>query len=546
VVPIRTIHFSARALGALAPRGDLNATYATVAVGALILLTASINFVNLMTARAARRATEVGVRKLAGASRSALVVQFIGESIVHVALAALLAMPLVELLLPSLNAFLGRTMAFDYAAGTLAITGLVVVVGALAGSYPALVLSAFRPAAVLKGGVIQGVGSAVVRQGLVTLQFAVLIGLIVATAVIWRQTAFAAKENLRLQSDQMLLINAPCASDTLREEIADLPGVVAAACSMSVPLAMTYPTNARLADGRLPTVYYNAVGFGFFELYGLRPLAGRSFSRAYSADTAPGAGDKARAEAVVINQSAVHDLGFASPAAAVGQTFVWAHIKTMDGVFTPPHPARIIGVVPDFPMGSIRTRIQPSAFYVDPGQLFLISVKLKGHDIPETLHQIDRLWGRLGSGRPISRGFFSQFVQGLYRDVAQQAQLFSVFAAVALLIACIGLFGLAAFAAERRTKEIGIRKVMGAGHLDILGLFLWQFTLPVLWSNLISWPLVFVVMTCWLHGFAYRIDLTVWPFVLAALAALLVAWLTVSAQALRASLNKPVGSLRYE
>jgi putative ABC transport system permease protein len=239
-------------------------------------------------------------------------------------------------------------------------------------------------------------------------------------------------------------------------------------------------------------------------------------------------------------------LGFARPSDAVGASFPRTHVKTMDGVFFQVHPARIIGVVEDFPLNSIRERIEPTAFYVQPDQAQFINVKLRGHDIPETMKALDVLWRESGHPGQLGRFFFDQVVQERYRDVTQQGQLFAIFAGIAIFIACLGLVGLAAFATERRTKEVGVRKAMGACAFDVLKLFLWQFTVPVLWANLIAWPLAFLAMSRWLQGFAYRIPLTVWPFALAAAAAVLIAWLTVLAQASRAARARPVTALRYE
>ena len=547
VTPIAAIHLQPPAIGAMTPRGDLATVTAIAAVGLLIVLVAGVNFVNLMTARAGRRAVEIGVRKLAGAGQGDLMIQFIGESLIYIVLSAVLALGLSALLLAPLNAFLGRSIRFGFVqdpALFAALAALVAGLGVLAGAYPAFVLSAFRPAAVLKGGVIQGGGSAAVRQTLIALQFAVLIGLFISTVVIYRQTIFATKESLRLNGDQMLLVQAPCASQTTETEIEALPGVMGAACSMQLPLSITLPTEVWLANGSHTTLYYNSVGFGFFELYGLKPVAGRFFSRARGVDLSKS--DDPSLESIVLNETAVRKLGFASAAAAIGKTITWAHLKTMDGVFAPPHPALVIGVVPDFNMGSIRKLIEPAGFYVDPSQLQTINVKLRGHDIPETLRAIDHLWVRLGRPGPAQRVFFDQAVQGLYRDVVRQGELFAMFAGVSMLIACLGLVGLAAFATERRTKEIGVRKAMGAGRWDILKLFLWQFTQPVLLANLIAWPIALLVMTHWLRGFAYHIALTPWPFVIAALAALVIAWLTVLFQAIAVAAAKPVDALRYE
>ncbi|HEY4031756.1 MAG TPA: ABC transporter permease [Caulobacteraceae bacterium] len=547
VVPIAAIHFMPPAVAQWLPRGDRAATTAVAVVGVLIVLMAAINFVNLMTARSSRRAVEVGVRKLVGAHRRDLVVQFIGEALIYAALAAFIAFAAAETLMPGFNAFLGRGMAFHHGHVLLVLLGLVVAVGVVAGAYPALVLSGFRPAAVLKGATVRAAGGAVLRQGLVGFQFAVLISLLVATAVIWRQTVFATKQSLRLDSDQMLLVQERCGQDAFEKQAAALPGVVGAACSNMAPVLNTFSTAAHLPQGGQITIYSNEVGFGFFELYGLKPLAGRFFSRDHGGDWTTVVDDHPdRTEAVVVNETAARQLGFAKPTDAVGKSFRWIRIKTMDGTFFKMHPTVVIGVVEDFPMNSIRSRIEPTAFYVEPDQQQFVNLKLKGRDIPETLKALDAVWRRTGHAGALDSLFLDRMMQDRYRDITQQGQLFGAFAGIAVFIACLGLVGLAAFATERRTKEIGIRKAVGASAFDVLKLFLWQFTVPVLWANLVAWPLAFVAMRYWLQGFAYRIPLTVWPFALAAAAAVLIAWLTVAAQASRAARARPVIALRYE
>jgi putative ABC transport system permease protein len=545
ITPIADIHLSPAGTDAFSPRGDPRATWSVAMVGVLIVLMAAVNFVNLMTARAGRRAVEIGVRKTAGAARRDLIVQFIGEALIHAAVAGLIAMALAELLLPSLNAFLGRRMAFPYALALPVVCGLVVLIGVLAGAYPALVLSSFRPATALKGEMAQGAGRSALRQGLVAFQFAVLIGLIVATAVIWRQTVFAINQSLRSDGNQMLTVFAPCASDAFRSEIARLPGVMGAACSESVPLRIASNADAISLRGRLENIYTNSVSFGFFELYGLKPLAGRLFSSAHAADVVPAAGAPSPSENVVLNRTAAKALGFATPSSAVGKTFEWTR-GGPNGVVFAKRPAHIIGVVEDFPMNSIRKRIEPAAFFVEPDLTTTISFKVKGRDTPQTLSALKILWRKFGYPGPVSGAHLDVLIRDRYRDITQESQLFGIFAGIAIFIACLGLIGLAAFATERRTKEVGIRKAVGASSFDVLKLFLWQFTVPVLWANLVAWPLAFLAMSRWLQGFAYRIPLTPWPFALAAAAAILIAWLTVLAQASRAARSRPVAALRYE
>jgi putative ABC transport system permease protein len=245
---------------------------------------------------------------------------------------------------------------------------------------------------------------------------------------------------------------------------------------------------------------------------------------------------------VVINETAVHRLGYSSAAAAVGQMLqhsVGPHTTRRD-------TSQIIGVVADFPVGSVRQPVDALVFHTGTGLFHLLSVELKGDRIPETLNAIDSLWQRLGEPRPISRMFVDRVVQDDYADDIRQGQMFAGFACVALFIACLGLFGLSAFTAERRTKEIGIRKAMGADRGAMVRMLLWQFTRPVLWANLIAWPAGYLIMNRWLQGFAYRIELAWWMFVLAGGVAVSIAWLTVSVHAFSVARARPVEALRYE
>ncbi len=542
LVAISDIHLHPAGAFAMTPAGEPRTIRAIAAVGALILILASINFVNLMTARASRRAVEVGVRKACGARRRDLVLQFIGESVIYAALGMVLAMGIVELLLPRLNAFLDRSIAFEYWHPPLigAIFALVLVIGTLAGTYPALVLSAFRPASVLKGGGALPAGSGKVRQLLVVLQFSMLIGLILATAILYRQTAFGLQQGLRFDKDQLLAITTPppeCEQTSFRTAVESLPGVLGTACSMA--FLEDFGTGRYIApDGREVTLQTGLVGAGLFELLGLKPVAGRFFLRDREADAIPGPRvQKADGVyAVVVNEAAVRLLGFKSPAEAIGKTF---------GLLTGQRRL-IIGVVPDFSRDTVREAIAPTYFENSAGWFMRLNVKLRGNAVPETLGEIDRLWKREAHVRPIVRRFYDDYVQNLYAGLTRQSAIFTAFAAVALFIAGLGLFGLAGFTLERRTKEIGIRKAMGAESADVTKLLLWQFAKPVLWANLIAWPVAGFVMNRWLQGFAYHIDLEPWLFVAAAAVALLVAMLTVSTHSILVARARPVTALRYE
>ncbi len=536
--PLTDIHLSP-AVPSMTEGGSPSTIAAVSIVALVILAIASINFINLMTARAARRSVEVGVRKALGATYGQLVFQFMSESTAFALIAAVIAIAVVELVLPSFNAFLGRQIGFAYwqdpelAAG---IAGLVLLVGIGAGLYPALVMAAFRPASVLKGG-RAGAGSGRLRQALVVLQFAASIGLAVATLVIVRQTDFATGNSLRFDKDQVLLVEASEAcSDTFRDRVAALPGVKGVACSRSAPLNFsTIDGTSTLPDGREVDVDKTPIDFGFFELYGLKPLAGRLFDRARQNDELH-KDDKDPTPSVVINETAVRAYGFATPAAAIGQ-----QVAVVDKA-----QSVIVGVVPDFPIGSIRDAVSPTVFYVNRSSWGLLSVKLDGRNVAADLSGIDKIWSESVNDRPIKRFFLDSRIEELYEDITRQSEVFAIFAAVALLIGCLGLFGLSAFTAERRTKEIGIRKALGASTADVSLLLIWQFVKPVLIANAIAWPLTYLIMRRWLDGFAYRITLSVEPFLIAGAAALAIAILTTAFHAFQVARSRPVLALRYE
>jgi len=555
LVPLAKVHMYPSTQGALKPPADPAVVASIGVVGLLIVLVAAINFVTLMTARAARRAVEVGVRKAAGASRRDLIIQFMGETFVYVLLAAILGIAIAELLLPAFNAFLQRRISFDYlgdpwlAAGLL---GTLLVTGLLAGAYPAVVMASFRPAAVLKGGPAETAGGGVLREGLVVVQFAVLIGLVVIAVTIARQTLYSLNEGMRLDKDQVLLVfSRPC-SETLRDQMRLLPGVRGAACATADALNLSNNRDTVIAGARRADISIAPVDFGFFEVFGVRPVAGRLFDKARPADGALDSPDTN--PPVVLNETAVKRLGFSSATAAVGQTVLWRgtwdESQRKDTFTLPPNrPSRVIGVVPDFTLGSTRAPIEPSLYSIGrnlPPYSVALAAKLDGRQTPETLAAIDRIWKRVGDGQPMMRVFVDQFTLRLYVDTIIQGVTIALASIVALSIACLGLFALSAHTTERRTKEIGIRKAMGASSSDILRLLLWKFSKPVLWANLVAWPLGFLAMNWWLKGFAYHVDLTLWTFVAAGLGALAIAWGTVFVHALRVARAKPVNALRYE
>jgi putative ABC transport system permease protein len=533
--PITSLHLAPGMMGVQKPRGNIHAIYEMAAIGMLIVLAACINFVNLMTARATRRATEVGVRKVSGAARRHLIAQFIGEALIYGVMGLTAAAGVAWFLLPEFNALLDRTIAlgfFDDLRLPAFLVALILLMGICAGAYPAFVLASFRPATVLKGAIIRRSASTFVRQMLVVAQFAILIGLLAATAVIYRQTQFALTEAKRLNSDQVVIVdNATCGS-AFEDRLRALPGVHGAVCSSGAAFGLGDSLGlVRAADGSFIRMEMHAVRTGFFEFYGVKPVAGRAFSEDHVSDTGP-AGQN-----VVLNEAAARRLGYGTTTDAIGKsTSLDARANT---------PAEIIGVVPDFALDAVHQAVPPIA-YTTNVHLGFLSVRIDGARAPETLQAIDKLWKDVVSPQPITRSFLDQHIAELYADITRQATLIAIFAGVAVSISMLGLFGMSASVAERRIKEIGVRKAMGARNNDILRLLLWEFAKPVLWANVIAWPVGYFLMRRWLEGFAYHVNLSPWLFLAASALALAIAVLTVIGHALLVARAQPVAALRYE
>jgi putative ABC transport system permease protein len=504
-----------------------------------------------MTARAAQRAIETGVRKAAGALRRQLIIQFLGEAVIYVALAMALAVALTELLLPWMNSVLKQKVAFNYLGdpallGALAAT--TVGLGLMAGGYPAFVLSAFRPAAVLKGTLVQGATAGIVRRALVALQFAIMIGLGITAATIWRQTLFSLDNQLRVDGSGILLIDSACdvSGRAFRDRLATLPGVAAAACANEAALFNGgMIVTAQVQGGAATPMVSGVVDYGALEFYGLTPLAGRFFDRNHGEDGRLVDGDTAGNPSIVVNETAMRKLGFSSPSQAIGKTVIWNR-RRWSAAPTPGTigPSEIIGVWPDFTLDTRRVAL-PQILYVDPLSFSVLSVRLVGSQVPEALMGIDAAWSQTMHTR-IQRHFLSQKLQDMYADIILQGMAITLGAGLAVVIAALGLFGLSAHSTGQRTKEIGVRKSMGAGTGDIMRLLMWQFTKPVLWANLIAWPIAWFLMSRWLQGFAHHVDLQPLLFAASSALALLIALLTVSVHCWLVARAKPVTALRYE
>lgn len=552
-IPIRDIHLRSTREGELRPPGHLATVYALGAVAVLVLVIACINFVNLATARAMQRAKEVGLRKAVGGTRALLIRQFIGESLLLTVIAVALALVLVVAALGPFSTFVERDIGIDdvWAPAMLASIAVVTVLVAVGGgSYPAFLLSAFNPVSVLRGNVTRSVTAASFRKGLIVLQFAISIALIVATLVVFDQQRFARRFELGYDKDRVVVLTGSQTGrlgaqwDSMKRQLQRVPGVEAVTASNLVPGSRgTLRSQVRnLTDPDMGGILAQMllVDFDFLDTYDIDVIAGRAFSEANGDREVPAAEGQPPPPPApfILSRLAAERLG-ATPDEIVGRVIEVGGRRAV-----------VIGVVEDVYLESVRDPLLPVVYLVPPAQraagLGQASIRVTGDDLASTLARIDAVWDELGPDVPVSRRFLDDDFEALYRGERRQAQLLTTFSVLAVAIACLGLYGLASYSTTRRSKEIGIRKTLGASVPEIVRLFAAEFGVLVLLANIIAWPVAYFAMQQWLSGFAYRIELGPVVFVAGAVLALAVALLTVAAVATRAARAKPVATLRYE
>jgi putative ABC transport system permease protein len=542
LIPFRDVHLTSGKLGEMRPAGSRTTVYGFIVIAVLIVLVACCNFMNLATARATLRAREIGLRKAVGARRAELAVQFLVEAVFVTLVSLAVALSLVEILRPLYERFLGEPIGSHYLSDWPLLAGIVCgafLVGLLSGAYPAMVLSGFRPAATLKASSSAPSGSGLLRSILVVGQFVVSIGLGIAAIVIFRQIEFARTLDLGFDRNDIVVIKSVTnLNPGAREQVARLlttgPGVTGTALSNAVPFDTGWTNNMVVhADGETQNVSIHLVKAGpeFPSLYGMRLLAGRLLSRDRGQDLSP---DWSKGKNVLINAQAARRFGF-SAEQAVGKTIDMGTIRLT-----------VVGVLNDALKEGLRNPVWPAVFLIDPADYYYLTVKVRGDRLPEAVSFIDRTWRSVAPSVAMERYFMSDAFQSLLTSDQRQGAMFVVFVTIAVLIACLGLFGLVVFTAERRTKEVGIRKISGARTADIVRLMLWRISVPVLLANLIAWPLAYYYLHRWLQGYAYRISLDPLYFLTAGAAALLIAWATVYANTLRLARASPVHALRYE
>ncbi|MDE1145215.1 MAG: ABC transporter permease [Azospirillaceae bacterium] len=532
----------------------LSLLFTFVGIALLVLGIAIVNFINLSTARSSLRMREVAVRKTLGGRRAHLVGQFLMESVLLALVSGVVALALVELAMPSFLALLDVRMDQHFLSGAwvaAVLLPLVLVVGLLGGLYPALVLSRPLPTDLLRGGEGMMRGGAL-RGVLVVVQFAAAIVLVIATAIMAQQTRYAATQRLGFLPENVVLLrglDSPAGhahQDALRQALLRVPGVEQAGGTEAPPAdgsdwfsAYHLPEAPHEGWLRLRT---EGVDMGYMETMGIRLLAGRLFDPAHAVDTRLDRGEPPEdpnaplGGSVILSALTVARLGLGTPEQAIGRTLVMGERTGLT----------IIGVVDDVQFSTAREVLEPTAYVIYPQAMETMAVRVAAGSGPATLAAIDRTWQALYPDLPVKREFMDDNVRAAYSADRHQAVLLATFAGLAILIACLGLFGLAAFTAQRRTKEIGLRKVLGATVADIVRLLVWQFSKPVLVANLVAWPIAWAVAARWLSGFVYRVDINPLVFAVAGLSALMIAWVTVAGHAARVAAARPVNALRYE
>jgi putative ABC transport system permease protein len=539
--PLTKIHLQSNSVDDLAPNGNIEYIYIFSAIALLILLIACINFMNLSTARSANRAREVGVRKVLGSLRKYLMAQFLTESILVTLGSATLALILAWALLPLFNTLSGKELTASYHMVIRllpVLLVLVVIIGGLAGSYPAFFLSAFQPIDVLKGKLAIGFKGGRLRSVLVVFQFAISFFLITSTIVVYQQIIYIQSRDLGYNRDHVLIVqnteSLGSHARSFKQEIKQLPGVDNATLTGALPTADNGNWTSLFEDRSLDqkrAVHSMlwSVDEDYLGTLGIRLKTGRNFSKEMATDSS----------AVIINEAAAKLLSYTNPLNQLLYTPADNSLKKINTY-------HIVGVIKDFNFKSLRKNVTPMALILDEDRGAL-SIRIHaGVNIPALMAQVKDKWKGVSSNQEFAYSFMEQDFDGLYRAEQRIGKIFLSFSTLAILIACLGLFGLVAYAAEQRTREIGIRKVLGAGISTIVGMLSRDFIKLVLLAILIASPLAWLAMHEWLQGFAYRIHISLWVFIIAGLIALLIAVLTLSFQTIRAAIANPVESLKTE
>lgn len=529
--PLKDIHLHAAAIDAIGSKGDIKNVYLFSVISIFVMLIACFNFMNLSTTQSGKRFKEIGMRKVVGASRRDIIKQFYGESILTTLLALLLALILIELFLPAFNRLSGKELTWNFAGNYgfyLFIAGIVLATGFISGSYPALLLSSFKPVEIFRGKL--GFGSnfhALSRKILVVFQFSISIVLIIGTVIVYAQMNYMRQKKLGFDPDQVISVtlnkNLRQKYDVMKKELLLLSSVSSVTCGSHRPFTHISTIDWESLDkSKYVRLSFTDVGYDYLETFGLELAEGRFFSREYSLDK----------RNYILNETAVKQMAFDNP---LGQEI---EIFEKKGI--------VIGVVKDFHFESLHSEIRPLVLKFAVGGQTYLYAKIESANLDETIKDIEAVWNGLEHNYPFNYRFFDQDFNSMYRAENRFKDILGYFAIFAVFISCLGLFGLASFITEQRTKEIGIRKVLGASISRLILMFSNEFVKWVIVANLIAWPIAYYAMRRWLEEFAYRTSIQIWEFLLSSFLALVIALATVVFHTIKASLANPADCLKYE
>ena len=547
LMPFTSIHLYAAGMGTasrLTTLGDIKYIRIFSIIAIIIIVLACVNFMNLTTAQSAKRAKEVGIRKVLGSAKKQLIKQFLAEAILYSLLSAIVALFLVALFLEPFNALAGKSLDLGLLFSgniLLYVLGLILLTGLIAGSYPAFYLTASKPVAVLKGLKLfkSGSGNLSIRNALVVFQFTISTVLIISTIVVFRQLKYTQEKDLGLTKEAVIVVantnRLGNSEEAFRQELTKLPGVINASISSSIPTRLNFGDSYIPMPAKGEELLMNEIGLSsfiidesFIPTLKISIAEGRNFSTAFN-DSA----------SVILNETAVKQIGWKDPVGKIldypgnSQTFT------------------VIGVAKDFNNESLRTAVQPFAFFYKTSNTYnlgktYVSVRVEPGNVTEKLALLESKWKSFTANTPFDFNFLDATFEALYRSEQRMGKIVGVFTIISIFVACLGLFGLAAFTAELRTKEIGVRKVLGASVQGLVTLLSKDFVKLVLLSAIIAFPIAWWAMNEWLKDFVYRIEIGWWVFVVAAAIAILIALFTVSFQAIKAAIANPVKSLRTE
>ena len=542
IQPLLDIHLHSNASWELGNNGNYRNVILFSIIAIFILLIASINYMNLATARSAKRSLEVGMRKVLGAKRMSLVFQFLGEAIITTFVSLVLSIALADILLPAFNKIAGKEIDIVWMNNLwiiLLIFAISIVIGIFSGSYPAFFLSSVKPLNALKKKSKNSSSSSILRKILVIFQFSISVILIICTLIVFLQWSYMKNKPTGIDPSDIVIMRSPGTEkyESFKEELLKNPSITSITGSLKRPplelsMYLSYKAEGVEYDGN-KAIKLVPVEYDFFKTLKNKIVKGRSFDKKMSVD---------ENSTFILNEAAIKDFGWDEP---IGKMFQTSVVDPISGKWVPRN-GQVVGVAEDFHFESVHNKIAPVVYLINHDMIYWLLIKINSSNTGEILEYIKEKWDEQNVEINYAPSFYEDDLNVLYKAEERFFTIFVIFSGLAIVIACLGIFGLASYTAEQRTKEIGIRKVMGASVSKIVRLINREFLLLVLFSNIVAWPIAWYFMKDWLNNFTYRIDLTIWPFIISGIIAILIALLSVTYKALKASRTNPVNALRYE